>query len=102
MIVIALGFHFFERRTNDGFHFIKKSCAKSNTQVCIVKMIDMTPETIIAIATFGNKAVNMRIPFEVSAESMQNHNETRSKVFGFIHFEKHTGNNTINRVKEAA
>ena len=43
----------------------------------------------------------MRIPFKISAESVKNHDETRSKIFGFIHFEEHARDNTGNRVKKA-
>ena len=42
----------------------------------------------------------MRVPFQVSAKSMQNHNETGSKVFGFIQAVEHTGDHAVYRVKE--
>lgn len=64
-------------------------------------MFDMAPKPIIAEAALRDKAMNMRIPFEIPAERMQNHNETRSKVFGMIHFRKHMGNNTVDRMKKA-
>jgi hypothetical protein len=41
----------------------------------------------------------MRIPFEISAECMKNHDKTGSEVFGFIHFEEHTRDDTGNRMK---
>ena len=42
----------------------------------------------------------MRIPFQVSAKSMQNHNETGRKVFGFIQVVEHTGDHAVYGVKE--
>ena len=35
-------------------------------------MCDMAPKPIIAVAAFGNQTVNVRIPFEISAKSMEN------------------------------
>ena len=48
---------------------------------------------VIAVATFKNQAVNVRIPFEIPAKSMKNHDITGSEVFGFVHFKEHMGNN---------
>ena len=64
-------------------------------------MGDMEPLSVIAVATFGNQTVNVRIPFEIPAKSMKNHNVTRSKILGFIHFKEHAGNNAGNRMKKA-
>ena len=49
---------------------------------------------VIAVATFGNQAVNVRIPFEIPAKSMKNHDITEREVFGFVHFKEHVENNT--------
>ena len=49
---------------------------------------------VIAVATFKNQAVNVRIPFEIPAKSMKNHDITESEVFGFVHFKEHVENNT--------
>ena len=55
---------------------------------------------VIAVATFGNQAVNVRIPFEIPAKSMKNHDMTGSEVFGFVNFKEHVGNNTGNRMEK--
>ena len=60
----------------------------------------MAPETIIAVATFGNQTGNVRIPFEIPAKSMKKHDIARDEVFGFIYFEEHTGNNAGNRMEK--
>ena len=56
-------------------------------------------EAGIAVATFKNQAVNVRIPFEIPAKSMKNHDITESEVFGFVHFKEHVGNNTATEWK---
>ena len=56
---------------------------------------------VIAVATFKNQAVNVRIPFEIPAKSMKNHDITEREVFGFVHFKEHAGNNAGNRMKKA-
>ena len=71
------------------FHFVKQSGTKSISKVCIIKVRDMAPKTIIAVATFGNQAVNVRIPLKIPAKSMKNHDVARSEVFGFIDFKEH-------------
>ena len=55
---------------------------------------------VIAVATFENQAVNVRIPFEIPAKSMKNHDITESEVFGFVHFKEHVENNTGNRMEK--
>lgn len=37
--------------------------AKGIAKESIVKVIDLAPETVIAVGTFGNETVNVRIPF---------------------------------------
>ena len=64
-------------------------------------MGDMAPLPVIAVATFRNQTVNVRIPFKIPAKSMKNHNVTRSKILGFVHFKEHAGNNAGNRMKKA-
>ena len=43
-------------------------------------MRNMPPLPQIAVTTFGNETVNVRIPFEISAKSMKNHDESRDKL----------------------
>ena len=42
----------------------------------------------------------MRIPFEIPAKSMKNHDITGSEAFGFVHFKEHVENNTGNRMEK--
>ena len=49
----------FKRRIDQGFHFIEKSSAESVTEVSIVEMLNVTPEAVVAVAAFRNKAVDI-------------------------------------------
>ena len=51
-------------------------------------------------ATFRNEAVDVGIPFQISAKGMKDHDKTRSKIHGLIPLEKHAGNNTVDGVEE--
>ena len=70
VVGVTFGLDFFKRRSNEGFHFIQECGAESIAKVGVVKMFDMTPEPIITVATFRKKAMDVWIPFEVSAEGM--------------------------------
>ena len=59
---VTAGFYFFEGRSNSGFQLIKQGSAKGIAKESIVKIIDLAPETVIAVAAFGNETVNVRIP----------------------------------------
>ena len=61
----------------------------------------MPPLPEIAVTTFGNETVNVRIPFEIPAKGMKNTDKTRSKEFGFIIFMEHTRDNTVNGREKA-
>ena len=60
---VTAGFHFFKGWTNFRFHFVKQSGTEGIAKEHIVKMTDVSPETIIAVAAFGNETVDVRIPF---------------------------------------
>ena len=70
MVAVTFGFDLFKTRTDDRFHFVQECGAEGVTKESIVKVSDMTPETIITKATFRKKTVDMGIPFEVSAKGM--------------------------------
>ena len=89
MLSVTFRFYFFERRPNPAFQFIEKSRAKSIAQIVVVKVFYMAPEAVITVATFGKKAVNVGIPFEIAAKSMEDHDVAGSKIFGMVQFKKH-------------
>ena len=100
VFTVTAGFQLFKRRADSGFHFIKLGSAESIAEVGIVEVIDIAPETIIAVAAFRNQAVDMRVPFQISAKGVKDHDETGSKVHGLILFKKHTGDNAVYGMEE--
>ena len=63
---------------------------KSVSKELKVKMFDRTPGRKVAGSTFRNEHMNVRVPFEIPAESMKDTEETRSELFSLIHIEEHT------------
>ena len=70
MVLITLCFHFFERGSDDGRHFIQERSTEGIAEIGIVKVMDRPTETVITEAAFENGAVDMWIPFKIPAESM--------------------------------
>lgn len=101
MLAVTVGFYFFKRRSNPVFQLIEKSGTESITEKVVVKMFDMTPETIITVAAFGKDAVDVGIPFEVAAKSMEDHDIAGSKIFGMVQFQKHAGYDTGDGMEKA-
>lgn len=62
-------------------------------------MFDIAPEAVVAESAFGNKAMDMGVPFQVPAKGMEHHNKTWGEIHGFIVFIKHLGNNTVYRME---
>ena len=100
VIPVTTGLYFFERGTDPGFQFTQQGSAESIAEVGIVEVIDIAPETIIAVTTFRNKAVYVRVPLQISAKGVEYHDETGSKVHGLILFKKHTGDNAVYGMEE--
>ena len=63
-------------------------------------MLLMPPETVCAKATFGDKAVDMRIPLQVTSEGMQDTDEARSKEEGLVIPMEHAENDTADSTEE--
>ena len=101
MLRVTFRFYFFERRSNPVFQFIEKSSTESVTEIVVVKVFYMTPESIITVASFGKDAVDVRIPFEVAAKSMKDHDIAGRKIFGMVQAEKHPGYYTGDGMEEA-
>ena len=64
----------------------KDRSTESIAKESIVEMRDITPESIITVTAFRDETMDMRIPFKIPAESMQDHDKTSGKVFVFVHF----------------
>ena len=68
IVTVAEGFGFLKRRTYYTFHFIEKSGAECISEIGIVEMPDIFPETIVTEAAFGQKTMNVRVPFQVTSK----------------------------------
>lgn len=101
VIPVTAGLDLFERGADLGFHIIEQSGAERVTQESVIKMIDIAPEAIITVATFRDETMDVRIPFEIPAEGMEDHDKTGSKIHGFVLLEKHAGNNAVYGMEKA-
>lgn len=101
MLGVTVRFYCFERRSDPVFQFIEKSSTESVTEIVVVKVFDMTPESIITVAAFGKDAVYVWVPFEVAAKSMKGHDIAWGKIFGMVQVEKHPCNYTGDGMEEA-
>ena len=63
-------------------------------------MMDITPEAVVTVAALGNEAVDMRVPFQVPAEGVEDHDKAGSEVHGFIELQEHTGNDAGDGMEE--
>ena len=88
LFLVAEGLYFFKRGSDLSLHFIEKRGTESVTEESIIKIFYITPETVIAVTAFGNETVDVRVPFEVPAEGMEDHDKAWSEVHGFILLKK--------------
>ena len=80
VVLIAGSLNLFERRTKFCFHFIQKSSAEGVTKESVIKVAHIAPEAVITVSSFRDEAMNVRVPFKVSAKSVKDHDETGSEV----------------------
>lgn len=88
MLGVTFRFYFFERRSDSVFQFIEKSSTESVTEIVVVQVFYMTPESIITVAAFGKETVNKGILFEIAAKSMKAHDIAGGEIFGMVPVEK--------------
>ena len=89
VLSVTLRFYFFKRRSNPVFQFIEKGSAERVTEIVEVKVFHMTPEAVITVTAFGKETVDVRIPCEIPAKSMEDHDVAGSKIFGMVQVKKH-------------
>jgi hypothetical protein len=70
VVIVTSGFYLLERRADFHCHFIQEGSTESVAQKCVIEMFYMAPKPVVTKTTFGNEAVDMRIPFQISAECM--------------------------------
>ena len=60
-----------------------------------------TPEAVLVKSTFGNKAMDMRIPLQVTSKGMKDTDKTWDKTSLMIEIIEEPGNDLINSLKKA-
>lgn len=60
------------------------------------------PTSTVTDTALGEKAVDMRVPFEVTPKGMEDTDKTGSKAFGFVIFMEHTKDDTADGREETA
>ena len=68
----------------------EKSCAESISQIIVVKLFYMATEAVITVTAFRKETVDVGIPFEIPAESMEDHDIAGSIVLGMVQVEKYS------------
>ena len=63
VLLVTTGLDFFKGGSDHGFHFVKQGSAKGIAKEGIVKIIDVAPETVVAVSSFRNEAVDIWVPF---------------------------------------
>ena len=76
--------YLFEGRTDLRFQFVQESGAKGIAQVSVVKVGHLAPEAVIRKTTFRDQTVDMGIPFQRPAKGMQDTDEPRNEISGFV------------------
>lgn len=100
VILINVVSDFFERGAQPLGKHIQEHFTKSISEEGIVEVGDFSPWRERACPTFGNKSVDMGVPFQVSAKSVKDADEARSKVFRFINFIEHTKDDIPDGMKQ--
>lgn len=101
ILFVNSGLSLFERRADMPFQFIEECSLESLAQVSVVEMLYNFPETVIRKAAFGKKAVNMRIPFQGSAEGVQDADKAWDEVSALIHLVEKSEDDTADSLEEA-
>lgn len=79
---------------------IQKDGLECLAQVGIVEVRDMTPETTLINAAFRNKTVDVRVPFEVTSEGVQNADETRGEMPGVVQLKEQVRDHLVDGREE--
>lgn len=71
VVFVAQGLGLFKGRADNLFHFIEKGSAEGISEKSVVKVVNIFPETVIAETAFGQEAVDMWVPFQIPAKSVE-------------------------------
>lgn len=100
MVLVDVIFYLSESRTDSLGHLFEKDFPEGVPKESIIEVLNRSPRSEVASATFRDKAMDMRVPFEIPAECMKDTNEAGDKVFRLIDVMKHTKNNISDGMEE--
>lgn len=83
------------------FQFIQEGSLESPAQVSIVEMFYDSPETVVRKTALSKETVDMWIPFQGSAESVQDADKSRDEVSAFIHLVEKPEDDAADGLEEA-
>lgn len=63
-------------------------------------MFNSSPGRDVTCASFRDKGMNVRVPFQVPSKGMKDTDKSGCKIFGFIDFGKHAQNDIADRRKK--
>lgn len=101
MILINMVFDFFEGRPQPFGKQIQKHFAESISEEGIVEVSHFSPWRERTCPALGNKSMDMGIPFQIPAESVEDADKTRGKIFFFIEVVEHAKYNRPDSMKQA-
>lgn len=67
VFLVAAGFYFFEGRTYFSLHFIEQCDTEGIAEKGVIKVVDIAPKPVNAVAAPGNKAADMTVTPRVMA-----------------------------------
>lgn len=89
------------RMFSDVMPSIQECGTEGIPEKCVVKMLHIFPETVVTEPTFGKQAVDMRVPFQIPAKSMQDKDKSGRIVHGFVHFVEHAQDDAVHGMEKA-
>ena len=101
MVFVNLVFKFLKRRSKFKGELLQKDFTESQAQEAIIKMSMRAPGSEVTSPALGNQGMDVRIPFQIPPEGMQDADKARSKVFGLVKLEEHTQDDIPDRMKQA-
>lgn len=101
MVFVNLVFKLLKRRSQFSCELVQKDLPESQAQEVIIEMGIGTPGVEVTGAAFGDKGVDVWVPFQVSAEGMEDTDKARGKVLGLVKVEKHPQDDIPDRMEQA-
>lgn len=102
VIAVNGGSCFVEGRAEPFFHLTKQGGLKRISEQLIIEMFYMAPETMVTEPAFRDETVDVRIPFKITAEGVEDADKTGSEILRAVEFAEHAKNDTANSGKEDA